>query len=83
MMNAIIQKLTSRKMWAAITAAVMCVITAVFGENIPAEFAEYIRTGAYALIAYVFGEAAVDVAREIAKGKTDQGAVNVSDGDTE
>lgn len=82
-MKTITQKLTSRKMWAAIAAAVMCVITAVFGENIPAEFAEYIRTGAYALIAYVFGEAVVDVAREIGKGKTDHSTVDVSDGDSE
>lgn len=80
-MKAISQKLTSRKMWAAIAAAVMCVITAVFGENIPAELAEYIRTGAYVLIAYVFGEAAVDVAREIGKiaNKTGQ----TVDGDSE
>lgn len=65
MMEKIAQKLTSRKMWAAIAAAVLCVLTAVFGESIPVEMAEYIRTGAYALIAYIFGEAAVDVAREI------------------
>ncbi len=64
-MEKIAQKLTSRKMWAAVAAAVLCVLTAVFGESIPPEMAEYIRTGAYALIAYIFGEAAVDVAREI------------------
>lgn len=64
-MEKIAQKLTSRKMWAAVAAAVLCVLTAVFGESIPPEMAEYIRTGAHALIAYIFGEAAVDVAREI------------------
>lgn len=69
MKEVIIQKLSSRKMWAAIAAAVLCILTAIFGENIPVELAEYIKTGAYALIAYVFGEAAVDVAREINKGE--------------
>lgn len=67
MKEIIVQKLGSRKMWAAIAAAALCVLTAIFGESIPPEMAEYIRTGAGALIAYIFGEAAVDVAREINK----------------
>lgn len=78
MKEIIVQKLGSRKMWAAIAAALLCVLTALFGEEIPADMAEYIKTGAGALIAYVFGEAAVDVAREISKGSagTDQKGVD-------
>lgn len=78
MKEIIMQKLGSRKLWAAVAAALLCVLTAMFGENIPPEMAEYIRTGAYSLIAYVFGEAFVDVAREISKGmgKTEQKGVD-------
>lgn len=74
MKEIIMQKLGSRKLWAAIAAALLCVLTAFFGESIPPEMAEYVRMGAGSLIAYVFGEAAVDVAREIGKraGETEQ-----------
>lgn len=74
MKEILIQKLGSRKLWAAVAAALLCVLTAIFGENVPVELAEYIRTGAYALIAYVFGETAVDVARQFAK-KPEEGSV--------
>ena len=78
MKEIIMQKLGSRKMWAAIAAALLCVLTAFFGESIPPEMAEYVRMGAGSLIAYVFGEAAVDVAREIGKrtDKTEQKGVD-------
>ncbi len=78
MKEIIMQKLGSRKLWAAFAAALLCVLAALFGENIPPEMAEYIPMGAGSLIAYVFGEAAVDVAREIGKrsAKADQKGVD-------
>jgi hypothetical protein len=65
------QKLSSRKLWAAVAAAVLAVITAIFGDNLNAETVNMIKTGIYSLVAYVFGEGAVDVARIIAGKKTE------------
>lgn len=64
------QKLSSRKLWAAVLAAVFAVISALLGDELPAEMAEILQTGIYGLIAYIFGEGAVDVARVIG-GKSD------------
>ena len=63
------QKLSSRKLWAAVLAAVFAVISALLGEELPAEMAEILKTGIYGLIAYIFGEGAVDAARVIAGNK--------------
>ena len=63
------QKLSSRKLWAALLAAVFALLTALFGEELPAEMVTVLRTGIYGLIAYIFGEGAVDVARVIAGNK--------------
>ena len=67
------QKLSSRKLWAAVAAAVLAVITAIFGDNLNAETVNMIKTGIYSLVAYVFGEGAVDVARIIAGKKSENG----------
>ena len=67
------QKLSSRKLWAAFAAAVLAVIAAVFGDNLNAETVNMIKTGIYSLVAYVFGEGAVDVARIIAGKKSENG----------
>lgn len=58
-------KLTSRKLWCAIAAAVVMVLTAVFGENLTPEMVDIIKTGIGALVAYIFGESAVDIARQL------------------
>ena len=63
------QKLSSRKLWAAAAAAVLAVIAAVFGGEFSAETADMIKTGIFSLVAYVFGEGAVDVARILGEGK--------------
>ena len=57
------QKLSSRKLWAAALAAVLAILAAVLGEEIPEDAVEVIRTGIHVLIAYIFGESAVDIAR--------------------
>ena len=63
------QKLASRKLWAAVFAAVLMCVSAIFGDGITPEVAEILKTAAYGLIAYVFGESAVDVARQLGNGK--------------
>lgn len=65
------QKLSSRKLWAAVLAAVLMCVSAVFGDGMSAETAEVLKTAAYGLIAYVFGESAVDVARLLGSGKVE------------
>ena len=61
------QKLSSRKLWAAVFA----VVTALLGDDLPAEMVTVLRTGIYGLIAYIFGEGAVDVARIFGQAKAD------------
>lgn len=65
------QKLSSRKMWAAVLSVVLMCVSAVFGEEMTAEVAEVLRTAVYGLIAYIFGEGIVDAAREVGAGKVD------------
>lgn len=72
-------KLSSRKLWAAILAAVFALLTALFGEELPAEMVEILKTGIYGLIAYIFGEGVVDVARILGQSKVDAaGAVPIN-----
>lgn len=60
-------KLSSRKLWCAVAAAVVMVLSAVYGENLTPEAVDIIRTGIGALVAYIFGESAVDIARQLAE----------------
>ncbi len=65
------QKLSSRKLWAAVLCAVFAVVTAIFGDELDAEAVEMLKTGICGLIAYIFGEGVVDVARIVGgKGST-------------
>lgn len=57
------EKLTSRKFWAAILAAAGAVVCALMGERMNGEEMEALRCGVTALIAYIFGEGAIDLAR--------------------
>ncbi len=57
------EKLTSRKFWAAILAAVGALICALIGDGLSGETVSALRCGVSALIAYIFGEGAVDLAR--------------------
>lgn len=65
------QKLSSRKMWAAVLSVVLMCVSAIFGEEMTAEVAEVLKTAVYGLIAYIFGEGIVDAAREVGAGKVD------------
>ncbi len=65
------QKLSSRKLWAAALAAVLAILAAVLGEEIPADAVDVIRTGIHVLIAYIFGESAVDIARIFGDAKVE------------
>lgn len=57
-------KLTSRKLWCAIAAGVVMALTVLFGDGLTPEMVGIIRSGIGVLIAYIFGESAVDVARQ-------------------
>ena len=59
------QKLGSRKLWAAVDAAVICVVSAVMGDEITPEYVDLLHYAVTACIAYIFGESAVDVLRQI------------------
>lgn len=65
------QKLTSRKLWAALVGVVVG-LAAAFGID-GNEYAEVagIVTSAVSVMAYIFGESAVDAARE--NNKTEDG----------
>lgn len=63
------QKLSSRKLWCALISAVLGVVIAVFGEDLPAETVELIEKGIYAMIAYIFGESVVDAVRTNGEAK--------------
>ena len=65
------QKLSSRKLWAAVLSVVLMCVSAVFSEEMTAEVAEVLKTAVYGLIAYIFGEGIVDAAREVGAGKVD------------
>ncbi len=57
------EKLTSRKFWAAILAAAGALVCALIGDGLSGETVDSLRCGVSALIAYIFGEGAVDLAR--------------------
>ena len=59
------QKLASRKLWAAIFAAVLCIVFACTGDMIAPEAADLIKTAVYVVMAYIFGESGVDIFRQI------------------
>ena len=63
-MNALKQKLSSRKLWAAIVGVIVGLASA-FGiaENEYAQVAGVV-TSAVSIFAYIFGESAVDASRE-------------------
>lgn len=59
------EKLTSRKFWAAILAAAGAIVCALFGEELATDTVAALQCGTNALIAYIFGEGAIDLARII------------------
>lgn len=74
-MNLILQKLSSRKLWVALLASALCMVTAYYGEELTPETVDIIKTAVGAGVAYIFGESAVDIFRQIAetmKGKHTQ-----------
>ena len=68
------QKLSSRKLWAAIVGVVIG-LAAAFGieENDYAQVAGMV-TSAVSVLGYIFGEAKIDVAREHAKNNCELAA---------
>lgn len=70
------QKLSSRKFWVAVASAAFIVISEGLGWNVDKDLYWKIVTLA---LGYIFGEAAVDVARTkstTSEGSTDAGANN-------
>lgn len=58
------QKLSSRKLWAAIASAILCIVAACFGEELTPEVVEVLKYAVAACVTYIFGEGIVDVARQ-------------------
>ena len=58
-------KLTSRKLWCAMAAGIVMAMTVLFGDGLTPEMVSIIRSGVGVLVAYIFGESAVDVARQM------------------
>ena len=67
MKEQIIRKLTSRKLWAAVFASALCMIAACFNENLTPEIVDLIKSAVSAGVAYIFGESAIDIFRQIAE----------------
>ena len=61
------QKLTSRKLWAAIIAVIVVLAVSLLGEELTPETVAALECVVGAAVAYIFGEGAVDVARVIAE----------------
>ena len=59
-------KLSSRKMWAAIVAVLVVILTIFVGEDLTPELTSALECIVFAAVAYIFGEGAVDIARVIA-----------------
>ena len=61
------QKLSSRKLWAAIIAVVVVLAVTILGEDLTPEVVAALECVVGAAVAYIFGEGAVDIARIIAE----------------
>ena len=61
------QKLSSRKLWAAIIAVIVVLAVILLGEDLTPETVAALECVVGAAMAYIFGEGAVDVARVIAE----------------
>ena len=61
------QKLSSRKLWAAIIAVIVVLAVSLLGEELTPETVFALECVVGAAIAYIFGEGAVDIARVIAE----------------
>lgn len=59
------RKLSSRKLWAAVAAVIVTVLTVVFKGQLDPELVKCIGDAVTALCVYIGGETAVDVARQI------------------
>ena len=61
------QKLSSRKLWAAVIAVIVVLAVSLLGEELTPEIVSALECVVGAAIAYIFGEGAVDIARVIAE----------------
>ena len=61
------QKLSSRKLWAAIIAVIVVLAVSLLGEELTPEIVSALECVVGAAVAYIFGEGAVDIARIVAE----------------
>ena len=59
-------KLASRKLWAAIVAVLVVILTIFVGDDLTPELTSALECIVFTAVAYIFGEGAVDIARVIA-----------------
>lgn len=60
--KALLRKLSSRKLWAAIAAFACTLVLGFAGDKLPAETAALLQKGIAALCVYIGGESLVDAA---------------------
>jgi ABC-type Na+ efflux pump permease subunit len=74
------QKLTSRKFWAFIIGIVLIAIIFFFGDHLTVMQVGVIEKAIYVIIAYIFGESAVDVAKAIRNADTNHnGTIEINE----
>ena len=61
------QKLSSRKLWAAVIAVIVVLAVSLLGEELTPEIVSALECVVGAAVAYIFGEGAVDIARIVAE----------------
>ena len=78
------QKLSSRKLWAAIIAVIVVLAVSLLGEELTPEIVSALECVVGAAVAYIFGEGAVDIARIVAEAvkRAYTAAYEVVGGDT-
>ena len=69
------QKLSSRKLWAAVASGVLCIVAAAFGDQLTPEIVDVLQYAVIAGVTYIFGEGIVDVARQVADAIKEKYAV--------
>lgn len=61
------EKLSSRKLWAAIVSMGLSLAAMIFADYLTAETVEALKCAAASAVAYIFGEGIVDAARQLQK----------------
>ena len=73
------QKLSSRKLWAAIVAVLASAAAVLLGDQLTPEVVDALECAVKACIAYIFGEGIVDAARQAVSAAKEKYGVDFSE----